>query len=56
MSENLKKEWKSGRKISKEVKEKAKKWMHSCGRKSFTMDKISKDTYSWSLPFVRGNG
>ena len=56
MSEKLKREWQSGRKISNELKEKAKKWVHSCGRNGFTVDKISKDTYSWSLPFVRGNG
>ena len=30
-------------------------WVHSCGRKGFTIDKIGKDTYSWSLPFVCGN-
>ena len=56
MSEKLKREWQSGRKISNEVKEKAKKWVHLCGRKGFTIYKISKDTYSCSLPIVRGNG
>ena len=30
--------------------------MHLCERKSFTIDKISKDTYSCSLTFVGGNG
>ena len=39
-----------------ELTEKAKKWVHSCSRKGFTIDKISKDTYICSLPFVRGNG
>ena len=30
--------------------------MHLRERKSFTIDKISKDTYSCSLTFVGGNG
>ena len=30
--------------------------MHTCGRKSFTIDKITKDTYICSLYFNGGNG
>ena len=56
MSEKLKREWQSGGKISNELKEKAKKCVHSCGRKGFTINKISKDTYGCSLSIVRGNG
>ena len=39
-----------------ELTEKAKKWVHACGRKGFTIDKITKDTYICSLPFVVLNG
>ena len=31
-------------------------WVHACGRKGFTIDKITKDTYICSLHFVGGNG
>ena len=34
----------------------SKKEGHSCGRKRFTIDKISKYIYGFSLPIVRGNG
>ena len=47
-------EWEKNK--QNELTEKAKKWVHSCGRKRFTIDKISKDTYSCSLSFVGGNG
>ena len=33
-----------------------KKLVHACGRKDFTIDKITKDTYICSLHFVGGNG
>ena len=56
ISKKLKREWQGGRKISNELKEKAKKWVHSCGRKRFTIDKISKYIYGCSLSIVRGNG
>ena len=39
-----------------EFTEKAKKWVNECGRKSFTINKITKDTYTCSLHFVGGNG
>ena len=47
-------EWEKNK--QNELTEKAKKWVHSCGRKRFTIDKISKDTYSCLLSFVGGNG
>ena len=56
MSEKLKRKKQSGRKISNELKDIGKKWVHSCGRKGFTIEKISKDIYSCSLPIVCGNG
>ena len=39
-----------------EFTEKAKKWVHVCGNKGFTIDKITKDAYICSLHFVGGNG
>ena len=30
--------------------------MHACGRKGFTINRITKDTYTCSLHFVGGNG
>ena len=39
-----------------ELIEKAKKMVHKCGRKGFTIDRITKDRYICSLPFVSGNG
>ena len=30
--------------------------MHACGRKGFTINSITKDTYICSLHFVGGNG
>ena len=39
-----------------ELTEKAKKWVHACGRKGFSIDKITKGTYICSPPFVGGNG
>ena len=39
-----------------ELTEKVKKRVHPCGRKGFTIDKITKDTYICTLPFVGGSG
>ncbi|XP_048590544.1 uncharacterized protein LOC116602246 [Nematostella vectensis] len=36
--------------------EKCKRWIHACGRKSFTLSHIKKYTYICSLHFVGGNG
>ena len=47
-------EWEKNK--QNEFTEKAKKWVHACGRKGFTIDKITKDTYICSLHFVGGNG
>ena len=47
-------EWEKNK--QNELTEKAKKLVHSCSRKGFTINKISKDTYICSLPFVAGNG
>ena len=46
-------EWE--KKKENELTEKPKKWVHACGRKGFTIDKITKDTYICSLPFIGGN-
>ena len=47
-------EWEKNK--QNEFTEKAKKWVQACGRKGFTIDKITKDTYICSLHFVGGNG
>ena len=47
-------EWEKNK--QNEFTEKAKEWVHACGRKDFTIDKITKDTYICSLHFVGGNG
>ena len=39
-----------------ELTEKAKKLVHKCGRKGFTIDRITKDRYICLLPFVSRNG
>ena len=39
-----------------ELIEKAKKLVHKCGRKGFTIDRITKDRYICLLSFVCGNG
>ena len=36
--------------------EKCKRWVQNCGRKYFTIDNVTKDTYICSLHFVGGNG
>ena len=36
--------------------EKAKRWVHACGRKNFTVDKIRGHTYICSLHFIGGKG
>ena len=46
-------EW--GKNKQNEITEKAKKWVHACGRNGFTIDKITTDTYICSLYFVVGN-
>ena len=45
-----------GKNKQNELTEKAKKLVHACDRKDFTIDKITKDTYTCSLHFVGGNG
>ena len=47
-------EWEKNK--QNEFTEKAKEWVHASGRKDFTIDKITKDTYICSLHFVGGNG
>jgi hypothetical protein len=36
--------------------EKAKQWVHLCGRAGFTLDKITRNTYICSLHFIGGKG
>ena len=36
--------------------EKAKRWVHACGRRNFTVDKIRGHTYICSLHFIGGKG
>ena len=49
-------EWEKNKRNELTVAEKVVKWVEACGRKGFTIDKITKDTYICSLPFVGGNG
>ena len=46
----------SEKKKQNELTEKAKKWVYARDKKRFTIDKITKDTYICSLPFVGKNG
>ena len=39
-----------------ELTGKVKKWVHACGRKVLTIDKITKDRYICALPFVGVSG
>ena len=40
----------------KQATEKCMRWVHCCGRKNFTINNITKDTYICSLHFVGNNG
>ena len=46
-------EWEKNK--QNELTEKEKKWVHACDRKSFTIKKITKDTYICSLSFAGRN-
>ena len=46
-------EWEKNK--QNKLTEKGKKWVQACGRKSFLIKKITKDTYICSLSFVGGN-
>ena len=46
----------SEKKKQNELTEKAKRWVYARDKKRFTIDKITKDTYICSLPFVGKNG
>ncbi|XP_066919410.1 uncharacterized protein [Clytia hemisphaerica] len=47
-------EWQKGKERGKT--EKAKRWIHACGRKGFTISNITKSTYICSKHFIGGNG
>ena len=47
-------EWEKGQAMLKT--EKAKRWVHACGRTKFTLNNITKDTFICSLHFVGGKG
>ena len=47
-------EWEKGQ--AKLKTEKAKRWVHACGRTNFTVNSITKDTYICSIHFVGGKG
>ena len=53
--EKLKTEWQSVEKKQSKFTEKVKKWVHAWGRKGFTIDKITKDTFNCLLHFIGGN-
>ena len=46
-------EWEKNK--QNELTEKEKKWVHACDRKTFTIKKITKDTYICSLSFAGRN-
>ena len=47
--------WEKNRELEKT--EKAKRWLHACGRKDFCeLNQIKKDTYICTLHFVGGKG
>ena len=47
-------EWEKQQQIDRT--EKAKRWVHACGRKGFTIKRIKNHTYICSLHFIDGNG
>ena len=47
-------EWEKSK--QNELTEKEEMWVHACGIKGLTIDKVAKDTYIYSLTFFSGNG
>ena len=47
-------EWEKSK--QNELTEKEEMWVHACGIKGLTIDKVAKDTYICSLTFFSGNG